>query len=89
MADRLARDKSLQRNGTIDLTAAEREAVGRREARRLADVCSTYDVPLHIWFGGALRHAWDWRLHCRSIRSPHQARCAAWCLSATSPTSRH
>ena len=51
----LARDGALQRNGTIDLTAAEREAVGRREARRLADVCSTYDVPLHIWLGGALR----------------------------------
>jgi glucarate dehydratase len=52
---RLSRDALLQPNGTIDLTAAEREAVGRREADRLEAICRSHDVPLNIWLGGALR----------------------------------
>jgi hypothetical protein len=32
---RLSRDKSLQRNGTIDLTSEERASVGLREVDRL------------------------------------------------------
>lgn len=52
---RLARHVALQSNGTIDLTAAEREAIGRAEAERLDAVCRSYDVPLHTWLGGALR----------------------------------
>ena len=51
----LSRHALLQRNGTIDLTAAERETVGRREADRLAAVSRAYGVPSHIWLGGALR----------------------------------
>ncbi len=58
MADgqpRLARHATLRRNGTIDLTAAERASIGRQEADRLDDVCRAFDVPLHAWLGGALR----------------------------------
>jgi glucarate dehydratase len=51
----LARNVLLQANGTIDLTAAERESVGREEAERLDAVCRAYGVPLHTWLGGALR----------------------------------
>jgi glucarate dehydratase len=51
---RLSRDKSLQRNGTIDLTSEERASVGLREVDRLDALCRAHDVPLHIWFGGAL-----------------------------------
>jgi glucarate dehydratase len=52
---RLSRDKSLQRNGTIDLTSDERASVGLREAARLDAICRVLEVPLHVWFGGALR----------------------------------
>ena len=51
----LARHTALRDNGTIDLTAAERAAIGRQEADRLDDVCRAFDVPLHTWLGGALR----------------------------------
>jgi glucarate dehydratase len=40
---------------TIELTAAEREAVGRAEAVRLEALCRAHGVPLHTWLGGALR----------------------------------
>jgi glucarate dehydratase len=52
---RLSRDRLLQRNGTIDLTFEERASVGVREADRLDAISRFYDVPLHIWLGGALR----------------------------------
>ncbi len=52
---RLSRHALLQRNATIDLTAEERASVGLQEANRLDAICRNYDVPLHIWLGGALR----------------------------------
>jgi glucarate dehydratase len=52
---RLSRHALLQGNGTIDLTFEERASVGRQEADRLDAICRSYDVPLHIWCGGALR----------------------------------
>ena len=52
---RLSRDRLLQRNATIDLTFEERASVGVREADRLDAISRFYDVPLHIWLGGALR----------------------------------
>jgi glucarate dehydratase len=58
MADehpRLSRDRLLQRNGTIDLTLEERASVGLREADRLDAISRFHDVPLHTWFGGAMR----------------------------------
>jgi glucarate dehydratase len=52
---RLSRHRLLQRNGTIDLTFEERASVGLLEADRLDAICRSYGVPLHSWFGGALR----------------------------------
>jgi len=40
---------------TLDLSAAEREAVGRAELARLDAVCRQHGVALHTWLGGALR----------------------------------
>jgi glucarate dehydratase len=40
---------------TLDLSAAQREAIGREEFARIDALCRRHGVPLHTWLGGALR----------------------------------
>ncbi len=51
----LARHAFLQPNGTFDLDATMRAAVGLWEAARLDALSQWYAMPLHRWLGGVLR----------------------------------